>query len=178
MFEKVGTGIGVVILLMVILIIILAVITISMSMRLSRLTRRYRLFMKGKDGITIEEAFEEKFKALDKLEEQCGKNSADLKVIKASLGKTLTHYGVVKYDAFDDVGGKMSFVLAMLDSDNSGFILDTIHSRDNCFVYIKEFVKGESYIMLSKEEIEALKQASNAMEEEDLEIKAQQEPIM
>ena len=166
-FEKVGLGIGIVILLMIVLIIILAVITISMSMRLSRLTRRYRLFMKGHDGKSIEDAFEAKFEALDRLEEQCGKNSADLKVIKTSLGKTLTHYGVIKYDAFDDVGGKMSFVIAMLDSDNSGFILDTIHSRDNCFVYIKEIVKGESYIMLSKEEIEALKQASESMEEQD-----------
>lgn len=170
MFEKVGLGVGIIILLMVVLIIILAVITISMSMRLSRLTRRYRLFMKGNDGKSIEDAFAARFEALDKLEEQCGKNSSDLKLIKRNLGKTLTHHGIVKYDAFDDVGGKMSFVLAMLDSDNSGFILDTIHSRDNCFVYIKEIVKGESYIMLSKEEIEALKQASNDMEEQELEI--------
>lgn len=169
-FDKVGTGIGIIILLMIIVIIILAVITISMSLRLSRLTKRYRLFMKGHDGKTIEDAFQARFEALDKLEEQCGKNSADLKVIKAGLAKTLTHHGIVKYDAFDDVGGKMSFVLAMLDSDNSGFILDTIHSRDNCFVYIKEIVKGESYIMLSKEEIEALKQASNALDEQELKL--------
>ena len=61
--------------------------------------------------------------------------------ITRHLNKTLTHYGVVKYDAFDDVGGKMSFALAMLDNDNTGFILDTIHSRDNCFVYLKEILK-------------------------------------
>ena len=73
-----------------------------------------------------------------------------------------THYqkvGIVKYDAFDDVGGKMSFALAMLDKENTGFILNAIHSRDNCFLYLKEIVKGESYIMLSTEEIDALRQA-------------------
>ena len=81
----------------------------------------------------------------------------------------LTHYGIVKYDAFSDVGGKMSFALAMLDDSNSGFVLNTIHNRDNCFQYLKEIVNGESYIMLSSEEIEALNRAINKKEEELLE---------
>ena len=70
-------------------------------------------------------------------------------------------YGVEKYDAFDDVGGKLSFALAMLDKDNTGLILDAVHSRDNCFLYLKEIVKGESYVMLSQEEVEALRKAVN-----------------
>ena len=57
------------------------------------------------------------------------------------------------------MGGKLSFALAMLDKKNSGFILNAIHSRDNCFLYIKEIVKGESYVMLSEEEVKALKAA-------------------
>ena len=68
------------------------------------------------------------------------------------LSKSLTKYGIVKYDAFDDVGGKLSFAIALLDMNNTGFILNAIHSRDNCFFYIKEIVKGESYILLSSEE--------------------------
>ena len=68
-------------------------------------------------------------------------------------------YGVEKYDAFDDVGGKLSFAIALLDMNNTGFILNAIHSRDNCFFYIKEIVKGESYILLSSEEMDALRQA-------------------
>ena len=70
-------------------------------------------------------------------------------------------YGVEKYDAFDDVGGKLSFALALLDQDNSGVILNAVHSRDNCFLYLKEIVKGESYVMLSQEELEALRKAVN-----------------
>ena len=67
-------------------------------------------------------------------------------------------YGVEKYDAFDDVGGKLSFALALLDQDNSGVILNAVHSRDNCFLYLKEIVKGESYVMLSQEELEACRE--------------------
>ena len=69
----------------------------------------------------------------------------------------MNKYGVIKYDAFDDVGGKLSFALAMLDKHDTGIVLNAVHSRDNCFLYIKEIVKGESYIMLSEEEVEALR---------------------
>ena len=166
MFDQVGTALGVIILLMMILIIILTLITISMSMRLSRLANKYKLFMRGRDAQTMEHAIIGKFDELDALTDQGAQNTEELKALRTHLDKSLTHYGIVKYDAFDDVGGKMSFALAMLDNDNSGFILDTIHSKDNCFVYLKEIVKGESYIMLSKEEIAALKIAASDIEEE------------
>ena len=51
--------------------------------------------------------------------------------------------------------------LALLDKDNTGLILNAVHSRDNCFLYLKEIVKGESYVMLSQEEVEALRKAVN-----------------
>ena len=155
LFSKVGIDLGVVVLLLIVLIIVMMI----MSLRLSRLNQKYRSFMKGKDAQSLEKLFHQRFKEIDKLNKQnelTKKNLADLKKIQ---GMTLNKYGIVKYDAFDDVGGKMSFALAMLDKENTGFILNAIHSRDNCFLYLKEIVKGESYIMLSAEEIDALRQA-------------------
>ena len=154
LFSKVGIDLGVVVLLLIVLIIVMMIMTVSMSLRLSRLNQKYRSFMKGKDAQSLEKLFHQRFKEIDKLNKQnelTKKNLADLKKIQ---GMTLNKYGIVKYDAFDDVGGKMSFALAMLDKENTGFILNAIHSRDNCFLYLKEIVKGESYIMLSAEEIE------------------------
>ena len=81
--------------------------------------------------------------------------------IAHNLSTVYTKYGVEKYDAFDDVGGKLSFALAALDRENNGIILNAVHSRDNCFLYLKEIVKGESYVMLSQEEVEALRKAVN-----------------
>ena len=75
---------------------------------------------------------------------------------------------MVKYDAFDDVGGKLSFALAALDQGNNGIILNAVHSRDNCFLYLKEIVKGESYVMLSQEEVEALRKAVNYHADEEV----------
>ena len=77
--------------------------------------------------------------------------------MKSIQDSTMNKYGIIKYDAFDDVGGKLSFALAMLDKNDTGIVLNAVHSRDNCFLYIKEIMKGESYIMLSEEEVEALR---------------------
>jgi hypothetical protein len=53
----------------------------------------------------------------------------------------------------------MSFALAMLDMNNTGFVMNAIHSKEGCYTYIKEIVKGESYIVLGQEEKDALRQA-------------------
>lgn len=166
MFESMGIDVGVIVLLLIVLVIILTVITVSVSIRVSRLSRRYHVFMKGKDGQSMERIFTQKFRELERLSERGENHQYDISMLKKQFEGTLNKYGIVKYDAFDDVGGKMSFALAMLDSKNTGFILDAIHSRDNCFLYLKEIVKGESYIMLSEEEIEALKQAVNSGDDE------------
>ena len=164
--ETMGTDNGLIVLLMIVLIVALTVITLSMSIRLSRLTKKYQLFMKGKEAQSLEKVLVQKFKQIDRLERLSLDHQYDIDQLKKQYGKTLTKYGMVKYDAFDDVGGKLSFALAMLDSENTGFMLDAIHSRDNCFFYLKEIVKGESYVMLSEEEVGALKIAINSLEEE------------
>ena len=67
--------------------------------------------------------------------------------------------GIVKYDAFNEMGGKLSFALTLLDGNNSGWVINAMHSREGCYTYIKEIVRGESYIELAEEEAESLEQA-------------------
>ena len=51
------------------------------------------------------------------------------------------------------------FVLTMLDENNNGWVFNAMHSREGCYTYIKEIVKGESYMELGEEERESLKKA-------------------
>ena len=67
--------------------------------------------------------------------------------------------GIVKYDAFNEMGGKLSFTITLLDGKDNGFILNSMHSRDGCYNYVKEIVNGQSYIELSEEEAESLEKA-------------------
>ena len=160
-FDNLGIYPGIIIILLLILSIVLAINVFSSKMRLSRLERKYKMFMKGSDAQSLEKIFVRKFAQIDKLYEAKEDHEHDILFIKKNLEKMFSKYGVEKYDAFDDVGGKLSFALALLDKDNTGLILNAVHSRDNCFLYLKEIVKGESYVMLSQEEVEALRKAVN-----------------
>jgi hypothetical protein len=66
---------------------------------------------------------------------------------------------LVKYDAFNQMGGQLSFSLALLDENNNGFILNSVHSAEGCYSYTKEIVNGESSISLGEEEKQALNNA-------------------
>ena len=158
-FGSLGIDPGIIIILLLLLSIILLVNVIRSNMRLNRLERKYKSFMKGSDAQSLEKVFVRKFAQIDRLYEAKEAHEHDINFIKKNFTRIFSKYGVEKYDAFEDVGGKLSFALAMLDKKNSGFILNAIHSRDNCFLYIKEIVKGESYVMLSEEEVKALKAA-------------------
>ena len=72
---------------------------------------------------------------------------------------SLQKFGVVRYNAFKEMGGNMSFALAELDYTNSGFIIHTVHSREGCYLYIKTVDCGQTEVLLSAEEKEALEQA-------------------
>lgn len=160
-FASLGIDSGIIIIILLILTIYLLIRNVNSNMRLSRLERRYKVFMKGSDAQSLEKVFVRKFAQIDRLYEAKDQHDHELLFIKKNLDKMFSKYGVEKYDAFDDVGGKLSFALALLDKDNTGLILNAVHSRDNCFLYLKEIVKGESYVMLSQEEVEALRKAVN-----------------
>ena len=158
-FDKIGIDLGILVLMLMVLVLILIVIILNMSLGLHRLKRKYTMFMKGSDGQSLERVFAQKIKEVDRLSAANDDNYMKIQSLQKKMEKALMKYGIVKYDAFDDVGGKLSFVLALLDHENTGIILNAIHSRDNCFLYLKEIVNGESYILLSSEEMDALRQA-------------------
>ena len=161
LLESLQSHSGILMVLLLIVVIILLICVFNLSLGLNRLNRKYTLFMKGKDGQSLEQLFKRKFDLIEKLVRSTDDNGEEIDKIWKVMDKSLNKYGIVKYDAFEDMGGKLSFVLAMLDKNNTGFLLNAIHSRENCFLYIKEIVNGESYVVLSEEEVEALRQAVN-----------------
>lgn len=157
--NRMGLDPGILMLIILIVLIFVLIYLSNVSIRLSRFQKRYKLFMRGKDGISLEKAFENEFIEVERIAEQSKNQQVEIAKIKEIQSRTPMKVGIVKYDAFPDVGGRMSFALAMLDQDNTGFVMNAIHSKDGCYTYIKEIVKGESYIVLGEEEKEALRQA-------------------
>ena len=64
--------------------------------------------------------------------------------------------GLVKYDAFNQMGGQLSFCLALLDENNNGFLMNSVHGTEGCYTYTKEIKNGEYNLSLGPEEAEAL----------------------
>ena len=151
-----------VILGMAVVMVVMLVFLIINSVKIKNMKLTYTSFMSGKDGKSLEEVILKRFKEVDELKKEDAAKKVQLDDINESLRYAFSKMGMVKYDAFNEMGGKLSFALAMLDKENSGFVLNAIHSREGCYTYVKEIVKGESYIVLGEEEKEALRQAVNA----------------
>ena len=123
------------------------------------LKKNYRIFMSGKDEKTLEDTLIQRLDQVDSLLESNEENDSNIKVLSKNMQRTYQKMGLIKYDAFHEMGGKLSFSLAMLDMRNNGFIINAMHTREGCYTYIKEIIDGNSVIVLSEEEQEALKRA-------------------
>lgn len=141
------------------MIVILFILYVNLSVKYNRLQSSYNVFMKGRNGKTLEDSLREKFGEVDAIVKVTKQNRNDIKEMSKKLDRNFRKTGIVKYDAFNEMGGKLSFAVAMLDSNNNGWILNAMHSREGCYTYIKEIIKGESYIELAEEEAEALDKA-------------------
>jgi hypothetical protein len=78
---------------------------------------------------------------------------------KESIEAAVRNVGLVRYDAFEDVGGRLSFSCALLDEHGTGVVLTSINGRQETRVYAKPVTQGQSTYNLSREEEEAIRQA-------------------
>ena len=143
--------------ILVVLLLILAIITMT---KLRRLDRKYDYFMRGKDAETLEDIIMDEIDELRDLRAEDRSNKDSIRTLNRNFRASFQKYGIVKYNAFKGMGGNLSFALAVLDYTNSGFVMNCVHSREGCYLYIKEVDMGQTDIVLGNEEQEALEQAS------------------
>lgn len=142
-----------VLLLLFIIVIILLVIQIT---KIGKLRKRLDKFLLGKDGMSLEQDIATLFEDNKFLRNSADKNKKDIRALYKRIESAYQKMGLVKYDAFNQMGGQLSFSLALLDENNNGFIINSVHSTEGCYSYTKEIKQGESAISLGKEEEEAL----------------------
>lgn len=149
------------VLVLAILTVALLTTTIILLVNVTSLNKKYKAFMKGSDGHTLESTILTRFKEIDILKEESKYTSEKLNIACETLITAYQKIGIVKYDAFKEMGGKLSFSLCLLDDENNGFILTSMHTREGCYTYVKEIIKGESFVVLATEERRALEEAKN-----------------
>jgi hypothetical protein len=75
------------------------------------------------------------------------------------LDAAIAFRGLVRFDAYNEMSGQQSVAIALLDAEQSGLVLSSIHHRDQARLYVKHVVRGEPEYPLSPEEIEAVRVA-------------------
>lgn len=162
LLNEFGIDIGYVVIGMAGVIFIMLIMLIVTMAKNASLRKKYRTFMDGENGKNLEKSILDKFAAIDTLENNVDEIYASIKAINGQLVTAYQKIGLVKYDAFKEIGGKLSFVLVLLTAENNGFILNSMHStKEGCYTYSKEVVNGEAFVILSEEEQQALEEAKS-----------------
>ena len=160
--NSIGLGnldLGIVILVLLVLLIITMIIAIVSTVKISKLTKKYNFFMRGKAAKSLEDEVIRMFAENTEMKQNIKDNTRDIKSIYKQLTGVYQKMGMVKYDAFNQMGGKLSFSLALLDEYDNGFLLNSVHSTDSSYVYVKRIEEGQCKMDLSNEEALALKKA-------------------
>ena len=139
--------------------VILFILTVVNMAKTSKLRKKYEAFMMGKDAKSLEETLVTRLSQVDKLISANEANEKNIRKMFDNMKFTFQKVGLVKYDAYNQMGGNLSFCLCMLNERNSGFILNSVHSSDGCYTYTKEIKNGECEIALGEEERKALNMA-------------------
>lgn len=155
-FESIGIGTDVVVIILIALIILQFILIFTIISKYNKLNRRLSRFTSGKDAANLEEVIIKRFSEIRQVVKNEKNQNKDIDAINDKFLSTFCKIGLVKYDAFKEMSGNLSFSLALLTDNHDGIIITSIHSREGCFTYCKEVTNEESYYILSEEERLAL----------------------
>ena len=150
-------------LIIILLISVLSIILLILNhLKLTELKNEYSEFMKKLgNGKNIDENLKVYMDRVQKVEDLNKEIIQYCERLDKTVDTCIQKIGIVRYNAFKDVGSNLSFTLALLDNNNNGVVLNGIYSRDNSNIYAKPIKDGKSEYILSDEEKEAIEKAIN-----------------
>ena len=137
-------------------------VCLVLATRIGRLHRAYNALVAGDPDTSFVDAVRRQAAAMDAVRSDVQTLRADLSAARADLSDALRHVAVVRYDAFGDMGGRMSFSAALLDDAGDGLVLTSINGRSETRTYAKGVRAGASDHTMSPEEQQAIAYATRA----------------
>ena len=125
------------------------------QLRLSRVQARYRVLWAGGEK-DVAAVLSDQAAQVAGLRGEVEQLRSQLAGSVQSVEQSLRHVAVVRYDAFGDMGGRLSFSAAIIDDRGDGLVISSIHARGESRTYAKGIVEGNSEVTLSPEEQQAL----------------------
>jgi len=131
-------------------------LSVALGARLNKLNRSYALLQVRDDAETFVDVVARNVAEMNDLRDDVGGMRNEIKRLRYELGDAVRHVTVIRYDAFNDLAGRLSFSAALLDDGANGLVLTSIHARSETRLYIKGVRAGESENPLSPEEKQAV----------------------
>lgn len=142
------------------ILFLLLIILIVQMIQFNQLKKKYNTFMGGKEAKTLEEKLDKIIEENKYIRDLSEENKKDIKRIVKEKELCFNRVGIKKYDAFKQMGGNLSFSVCLLNERKDGYIINSVHSSEGCYTYIKEIKSGHCELELSNEEKEALTEAT------------------
>ncbi len=121
-----------------------------------RAARRYRHLLAGPTGVDLDSALVQQADRINSLSKAVADVGQRGRALEEASRTHLQHIGVVRYNAFDDVGSDLSFSIAIVDGEGDGLVISSLYGRDESRAYAKPVRRGESTYPLSPEERRAI----------------------
>ena len=142
-----------------VLMIIMYLMMINVMYNLNYMKKRYKKMMTGVDSGNLERMLIGHIDEVQRVKEQNDALEVENQKLSDLLQLALTRVGMVRYRAFEDMGGDLSYAVAMLDANNNGVILSSVFGREGSQAYAKPIENGGSSYKLTEEEQQALREA-------------------
>jgi hypothetical protein len=142
----------------VVLVVVVAVVVLGPAwLRSQRRTTRREPGTRS--GRKVEGEVQQQGKAIQRLEAAVRQLALGQKQLAELAEGSIRHGGVVRFDAFEDMGGRLSFSAAMLDGNGDGVVITSINGRQDTRCYAKRVTNGASIHNLTDEERQAIREA-------------------
>ena len=160
-YQTTGIDAAYILIGMAVVLLILLILIIVALCKLKKLNRKFDRFMRGNDAESLEDTILSCIEKNEQIDQMNQLLREDIIGLRKNQRITYQKMGMVKYKAFREMSGDLSYALALLDQEENGFIINSVYAKEGGYSYIKEIVKGESSILLSEEEKAALEKAKS-----------------
>ncbi len=140
-------------------VIVLFIMNMNNKKMIAKLTKRVDDLTSGGDGKSLEAELDQIIEDNRRLLDDSDRNSEDIRKIFERLKAVYQKMSIVKYDAYEQLGGEMSAVVVLLDENDDGVLLNNVYSPEGGYVYTREIEKGKCRHELGAEEEQALAEA-------------------
>ncbi len=149
--------------ILVALLLLLAAQVLLLRSKLNRIEKKYKYFMNGEDGGSLELRLSTEVRELREMVTSSQSMLHQQELLATMQLSSFQKVGLVRYDAFDDNGDKLSFSLTVLDGKNNGFLLSSLAGHETSRIYAKKIINGQCSEAISAEEADSINMALDTL---------------